>query len=94
MLDESEWELVAPLLQCVISDVKRISREQDVSIAEARGRVSAVVKYRELTGFPETNVTAIWHHRASLYGPPCRQCGKPLRTPDARACAECGAAAT
>jgi len=48
-------------------------------------------EYNRLTGFRETNPNAVWHHRISLYGPPCGSCGKPLRTPVATFCAACGA---
>jgi hypothetical protein len=48
-------------------------------------------RYRELTGFEETNANAIWHHVVGLYGAPCFSCGKPPRTPCARMCAACGA---
>ena len=30
-------------------------------------------------------------HSATRFGPPCEKCGKPLRTPKAKLCAECGA---
>lgn len=46
--------------------------------------------YLEITGFNETNPNAIMHHRISLYGPKCRNCGKPFRTPKASFCASCG----
>lgn len=46
--------------------------------------------YEMFTGVAETNPNAVWHHVASLYGPPCPACGKPLRTPRARLCAACG----
>jgi hypothetical protein len=46
--------------------------------------------YGMFTGVAETNPNAVWHHVASLYGPPCPACGKPLRTPRARLCAACG----
>ncbi len=49
-------------------------------------------EYERMTGFRETNVNALWHHRLSLYGPPCKKCGRLLRTVQARHCAECGAA--
>ncbi|HEU4556665.1 MAG TPA: hypothetical protein VFS20_02405 [Longimicrobium sp.] len=42
------------------------------------------------TGVEETVPNAVWHHVASLYGPPCRDCAKPLRTPQAKLCAACG----
>ena len=46
--------------------------------------------YEMFTGVEESNPNAAWHHVASLYGPPCPACGKPLRTPEARLCAACG----
>ena len=49
----------------------------------------AVQKYQRLTGYRETNANAIWHHKLSLYGAPCKQCGRPLRTPDAKKCGSC-----
>lgn len=48
-------------------------------------------EYERLTGFRETNPNAVWHHRLALYGPPCRVCSKPLRTPQASRCVACGA---
>jgi hypothetical protein len=60
--------------------------------AKARGYgTQALERYFQLTGFRETNVDALRHHRLALFGPPCRTCGKPLRTPRAELCAECGA---
>jgi hypothetical protein len=52
--------------------------------------IPACKMYEEITGFYESNVNAIKHHRISLYGPPCKNCGKPLRTSQAAFCAACG----
>jgi hypothetical protein len=46
-------------------------------------------EYNRITGALETNPSVIWHHRLSLYGPPCHACGKPLRTPRAKLCGHC-----
>ena len=46
--------------------------------------------YRVITGFPETNPNAIWHHTIDEYGEDCPSCKKPLRTKKARYCAACG----
>lgn len=94
MLDEMEWAQLAPLLQGAIAEFMEERRRTGVGLDEARdtgilGR-RALAFYRELTGFEETNLNALWHHRLSLYGPPCGHCGKPLRTPRAKLCAACG----
>jgi ribosomal protein L37E len=46
-------------------------------------------EFTRITGYVETNPNAIWHHRTSLYGPPCHRCGKPLRSPKAKLCGSC-----
>lgn len=93
MLEESEWALVQPLLSVGIAELQRYRREHGVSLADAKTRVSsaaALARYRQLTGHEETDADAIWHHRVSLHGPPCKACLRPLRTPRARYCASCG----
>lgn len=50
--------------------------------------------YRHFTGIDERRGAKIAHHRVSLHGPPCADCGKPLRTPRARICVACGARRT
>jgi hypothetical protein len=47
-------------------------------------------EYERITGFHETNINAFYHHVCSMYGPPCSNCLKPLRTPAAKMCAACG----
>lgn len=97
MLDDAEWAELGPLLGDCVAELQRYRHEHGVSLAEAKDQVfgrAALQKYRELTGFIESNVNALWHHRVSLYGPACASCGKPLRTPKASFCAACGTART
>ena len=46
--------------------------------------------YKSVTGEEETEPNAIMHHRIAQYGPPCENCGKPYRTPQASFCPACG----
>ena len=94
MLSEEEWAVMEPLLQSAISDLQKYREQHEASLQEAFKNglgEAALKKYQDITGFKETNINAIWHHRASLFGAPCEACGKPLRTPKASLCAECGA---
>jgi hypothetical protein len=93
MLEESEWEAVAPLLANPIQQIKEYRLVHGVSLAEASEKgfgQKALAVYEQLTGFRETNPKALWHHRVSLYGPKCSACGVPLRTPQATYCINCG----
>lgn len=94
MLDQSEWERVGTALSNPIEAIKRYQEKHRVSLREAQTEAlwEACALYREITGFPETNPQALWHHRIEIYGPPCENCGKPLRTPVAKRCFECGTA--
>jgi hypothetical protein len=94
MLNEQEWGVVEPALSQAMKDLQEYRATNNCSLAEALKVVHgqpALRLYHELTGFQETNADAIWHHRLSIYGPPCQACGKPLRTPQASFCAACGA---
>ena len=93
MLEEAEWQHVLPRLREGIEQIKEYRQVHGVSLTEAKDAVygrGALEKYFEITGYRETNLNALWHHRLSLFGPPCRRCGKPLRTPRAQLCAACG----
>ncbi len=94
MLDEQEWRQVEPHLSNALREVQEYRATHGVSLKAAKDAAlgkGALRAYHDLTGFRETNFQAIWHHRISLYGAPCKVCGKPLRTPAATFCAACGA---
>ena len=94
MLIETEWLRAVPLLTDSIEQIKRYREVNACSLAEATAKGfgrEACEMFEEITGFKETNANAIFHHRLSLYGPPCHVCGKLLRTPQASYCAMCSA---
>jgi hypothetical protein len=93
MLDEAEFAIISQLH----SDSMRATREFREKYGLSLGALSieqrfspVCQKYLETTGFKETNANAVMHHRISLYGPPCSNCGKPLRNNEASFCASCG----
>ncbi len=93
LLDEDEWQEIHPLLRAGMRDLKEYRKQTHASLLEALKKnqgLPALVKYKELTGYTETNINAIWHHRRSDFGPECPACGKLFRTPRAKLCAECG----
>jgi hypothetical protein len=86
MLDEQEWEQVLPALTKGVRQIQDYRSRHDASLLKAKQHVygtGALDRYFELTGYRETDVQALWHHRLSKFGPPCGTCGKPLRTPRA-----------
>ena len=96
MLTEDEWHQIEPVLSQAIREIQDYRNAHGASLAEAMNQgygQAALRLYLELTGYPETNPDAIWHHRISMYGPACKACGKPLRTAEASFCAACGAGA-
>ncbi len=88
MLDEAEFKT------CFADDGPFIDavegRTTSAVLAKERWHLRVLERYRRITGFQETNINAVHHHRLSLYGKPCPACGKPFRTPQARFCASCG----
>jgi hypothetical protein len=93
MLDENEWSRIEPLLTKNLVNRKIYRQTHQASITESINAVSNLAvlnKYLEITGTPAANISDIWHHRLSLFGAPCQNCGQPLRTPQASFCANCG----
>jgi hypothetical protein len=78
MLDDDEFHLVSSLFN---TGTEGGTKE--------RMFAPALREYERITGFHETNPNVLYHHRLSMYGPPCGNCGKPLRTPKARMCGSC-----
>jgi hypothetical protein len=74
MLDDAEWQDVYLRIK---EDIPRKAK----SPSGASFGSAALERYFEITGFRETNVATLGHHRLSMLGPPCGLCGKPLRTP-------------
>jgi hypothetical protein len=78
MLDDEEFGRVSRLLYKGTGDSQR-DKMFSASIDE----------HERITGYRETNPNAIFHHKLSIYGPPCWKCQKPLRTPRAKLCGSC-----
>ena len=93
MLEEHEWPELAEALTEGLRNIKQERQQTGAALHEIDRTAryhKALDLYERLTGFRETNPNALWHHRVSIYGPPCHNCGKPLRTPQAKLCAACG----
>jgi len=92
MLDEKEYAEIASLSREGMRSVKDSCTSTEVplkSVPLTERFASMLARYEAITGFKETNPNAVMHHRLSLYGSPCRRCGKPLRSPSAKLCGAC-----
>jgi len=93
MLDEREYESIAKAITSGVRSVQhaRVSESRPMKKSD-EGTLYAEVaaRYRELTGVSDVAPREILRHRLSLVGPPCKNCGKELRTPQAKKCVECG----
>lgn len=107
MLDDEEWAFVQAAhhaskdsrsaLALIEEERVRLGRPPLTPLPQDAGGIERrlhhiTAGYELFTGMAESNPNAVWHHVASLYGPPCAECGKPLRTPKASFCAACGRA--
>ena len=93
MLDEQEYAAVSRIYGAAVRATKEYRKKYGVPLAKCSmdERFRPVCdEYERITGFKETNHNAVMHHRIQLYGPTCPGCARPLRTPKARFCAECG----
>ena len=96
MLDEQEYTEASRLYRQCMNATKEFRDRWQVPLegASIDERFRPIRHwYAELTGVPNCHQNAIMHHRLSLFGDPCRVCGKPLRSPRAKMCAACGATA-
>jgi hypothetical protein len=92
MLDEDEYARVSRLYTESIRSIKEFREHTGASLkAPSIGERFRPVRdeYERLTGMRDCHENAIMHHRISLYGPPCKHCQKPLRTPRAKLCGSC-----
>ena len=96
MLEDDELTLVNQAREAGMALVEAEAQRRGTAIIPmqltgvARRLQPMVEMYKLLTGFEETNPNAVMHHAVHLYGPPCPQCRKLLRTPEARFCVACG----
>jgi len=92
MLDDREFAEISNLHRDGMRATKEFRQRMGVPLENAslRERMAPMLShYERLTGYKETNPNAVMHHQLSLYGPPCKHCAKPLRTPQAKLCGSC-----
>jgi hypothetical protein len=98
MLDEPEFARVAKQYRVSTQAVKDVRARRSATLkatptAELYRPVQQLyMRLCKKAGLEPVIVAPnhVLKHRLAAFGPPCHHCGKPLRTPAARMCAECG----
>ena len=93
MLDEKEFKIIAKLYHQAFSATKefRVEHKLPIENCSIDDRFRPVREtYEKMTGMKDCHQNVVMHHRISIYGEPCKNCGKPLRTLQANFCAACG----
>ena len=94
LLSEEDYKAVAVHLRNRIDDIKRYRKKHNCSLeealAKANGGQKALAAFEKVTGVRLNHPDEIYIARRALYGRQCGNCGKPVRTPRAKFCAECG----
>lgn len=83
MLEEHEVRLLRKAMRAAAPASATDAAAMDAVFQEA------LDAYERITGVHETVFAALAHHVVGLYGPPCHNCGRPLRTPKAQLCGSC-----
>jgi len=98
MMDETEFGEVYSAYIGAIRKMKTYRARSHGTIAQAAAKFHPPVRalYRGLAAKggmhgPPVQLDHLMKHRLAAYGPPCTTCGLPLRTPEAKLCAACGA---
>jgi hypothetical protein len=85
MLTEAEMAFFQDLwAECVV--LRWDEQEQP----HVEGVERFLAEYEQRTGFRGDHAKDFLHHLRASFGPLCGECGKPLRTPRASKCMECG----
>jgi hypothetical protein len=91
MFDEAEFKELDRIYGMCLSKAKSARTVQNTPVANINQEIFKPLVYwhEQYTG-STCSIEGVRHHRLLLYGPPCGVCGKPLRSPRAKRCAECG----
>ena len=90
-LDEWEYEEYSQIVaeyKRAINDANDRGQLTEILWAERRRRLEEAC--RRLSGEEGMEPFHLFKHRLRSYGPPCKACGRNLRTPKAARCMACG----
>lgn len=97
MLDDEDYAPIGAAVHNYFKTLRRVRLNNEAMLgaaAEHQDVVAvsqqALALYEDKTGLVLAHALELPAVRASLYGPDCHVCSKPLRTPRAKLCAACG----